>query len=207
MNVYTMHRANLISHLNDSLGFFKLAIQWTGAMVAEFVDKIIQEYPNWKPADFMLFIEMAKTGKFKSEYTHALDFPTFFSWANDYNSLWLDELFAIRQKEMKAIDEPVDEEASREEGIRVLQEFLDKMEAQRKAKEAKFISPPESEVDAHIREAVTKWRMAMNDHLMEFGSSDYSSYAERELWEKENPQKEWVSNYIFSKFGYRMELR
>lgn len=193
--VFAIYRVAMADAFMKAIRYLKTAITWEKDMVVEFVDVIVSEFPNWKPEDFFLFLDMAKTGKFSDKYEHSVDFPTLIGWAHKYDEL---KLRAIESERVVEIPE-----APAEPGMKYTQEEIDRAtqdlyQMLNRKDTAKKLPKPEPEFMQLQRMAFNAYQRAKNDYLMAEGvpENQYLRESAREQFEKENPIEQWCEDWI-----------
>ena len=68
----------------------------------------------------------------------------------------------------------------------------------------------EPELWQHVRQAQQKYREARIEYAQTVESPDahpFRKLAAEEEFVADNPEKQWIENYIFDKFGYKTEIK
>jgi len=193
--VFAVYRVAMADAFMKAIRYLKTAITWEKDMVVEFVDVIVSEFPNWKPEDFFLFLDMAKTGKFSDKYEHSVDFPTLIGWAHKYDELKLRAIESERVVDVPSLPELPGKKYTQEEIDRAtedLYQMLNRMDT------AKKLVKPEPEFMKLQRLAFNAYQRAKSEYLMKEGvpENEYLRESAREQFEKENPIEEWVKDWI-----------
>jgi len=186
--VFELYRVSMADSFLKTLKFIKSGIVWDKDMVIEFINEVVHEFPNWKPEDFYLFMDMAKSGKFRDKFEQSVDFPILMSWARMYDEIKLRaiEKERIERPKIAEEDKPVKETPEELERIKEIANNFYKEMASKKA------------VEMDVREetpgmkAVREKYKRYQDACHEFAMKDESNYLHgREEFRKNNPFKDF----------------
>jgi len=205
--VFAVYRVAMVDAFSKALRFIKSAITWEKDMLIEFVDTVVNEFPNWKPEDFFLFLDMAKNGIFRTKFEQTVDYPTLMGWVREYDHL---KLRAIESQMVTytAIEEKPQPKVSPEEVEQVLRDFY--ANAKRPKPESELSKRAEQpERWAHMKQAQLEYRQAMRQYAFDVegaAAHPYRILAAEDEFRKANDEKEWIANRIFEVHGYRIEI-
>jgi len=204
-----LFRMELIKEVINVRPYIKGLNEWNENMIIEFVDMIQVEFPNWKPTDFILFLDKSKRGEFKSKFEHSVDFPTWFQWAHDYDNQLLE---AIERNRKPVVELSTETHTSTTESSEdVLRAFYAQMKHKRELGFIEHQKRMEKYPDQwqDMREAQQAYRQASLDHATETEGENANGFrilAARQEWEQANPENEWVSNWIEMYKHYKIEI-
>ena len=176
------YKALMISALTDALKYVRLHVPFDKEMYLYFVNTCILEFPNWKPEDFFLFCNNLKTGKYKGEFNHTLDFSTLFSWLQKYDYEKLQAIEARRSTETYV--ESTQIERTGESVEEVLKSFYEQIRARKK----QYVPEPISDEEKEVQRRFTEWRKKKSEFLVTLKDMDILKAEElRREWERSNP--------------------
>lgn len=193
LNVY---RVGMADAFMKGLRFLKTGITWEKDMIIEFVDEIVAEFPNWKPEDFFLFVDMMKKGKFGDKYEQTIDFPILMRWAHDYDDLKLRAIESERVVEIPEEPFEPDRKYTEEEVKRLTDDLYQMLRRKSQRSNMKNVDEPE---DMRLqRMAFNAYRRAQEDFVMteEVPENNLLREAARQQFEEQNPVNEWCQNWI-----------
>jgi len=186
--VFNIYKVSMTDTFLKTLRFIKSGITWDKEMVLEFIKEVVHEFPNWKPEDFYLFMDMAKSGKFRDKFEQSVDFPILMSWARMYDEIKLRaiEKERIERPKIAKEDKPVKETPEELERIKEIANNFYKEMASKKAVEMD-VREETSGMKA-VREKYKRYQ----DACHKFAMKDESNYLHgREEFRKNNPFKDF----------------
>lgn len=183
----------MAKELTRTLSMVKSAIQWDSEAVIEIIDYTVQEFPHWKPEDFMLMCRMVRQGEYKTQFEHSVDYPTFIGWMHKYDHSRVAEIEKERIIDVPAAPELPEKNYTQEEVDQYTRDFYQMMQAKQKAREKEPVPEP---YDQYL---TRKARQAYREEAERVSLEEDNRYmrdAAKELWKQQNNEVEWVREWI-----------